>query len=288
MMKQLLFILTSLLAVACTTADPSIRNNIVGLETDSLQQNTFSIDGLWVMSNFTDSILTNKSIAKYRIQHPTNFAILIDINKDTLRAYGLISDLELTVQNNSDSICVFKTNTLVEWILSLNNKSQQLELRPIQHSNSENDYNVLTFNRRPELEFLIENVDGVPKTRTNFTNYFNDQLFSGTYQISGTQDSVKFSKDGTISGLLGYAEFSVDCYFGTLHPFENIDNIVFYKAPLIDSRFRSDRFKWSFKGDTLSLTQFIFETEESKVDGRIFRTGDWQLSREEIVLVRRK
>jgi hypothetical protein len=286
MLKLMSVISVSFFMAACSTDGVAVKNRSFDTQSDNLRPSTLTIDGLWVMSNYLDSILEHKSIANYRMQRPAWFAVLIDIEDDVLCSYGTIHDLELPFSRGADTICVFN-NIHGNWFLSFNNISQQLELIEIEGPDSEYEDQVYTFNKRPELEFLVQNVEGVHKTRTNFNNYFNDKLFAGTYQIPGEMDSITFSKNGTISGFQDYVEFSVDYYFGTSHPFDNMDNIVFCQDPLIDSRFSDHRYKWSFEGDTLLLTPVLFETKESETEGRIFRTGEWELVNEEIVLIKR-
>jgi hypothetical protein len=64
-------------------------------ELEKPQSNKTELNGVWALNNYFDKILADKQIAKYRIQPPTWFAILLEIKKDSIKSYGSIIELKL-------------------------------------------------------------------------------------------------------------------------------------------------------------------------------------------------
>ncbi|NOQ73459.1 MAG: hypothetical protein GQ574_15745 [Crocinitomix sp.] len=92
-----------------------------------------SIDGTWALTNYFDPILKEKTIAKYRGQIPAWFAILLEIKKDAVFAYGSINDLEeVEIDCLSDTLTVFETNW-GDWMLL--NRGQELQLKEVVKDN---------------------------------------------------------------------------------------------------------------------------------------------------------
>ena len=283
-MKNLLFILLSFLIFSCTNPESNhIESPIKRIK--PLQADTFSIKGLWVMSEYVDSIITNKTISKYRQQWPTWFAILIDIEKDSITSYGSIFDIKKPYNPNSDTILVYHKTITGQWTLMLNRETEKLELRNTDTKRKKIDSTIYTFNKRPELNFLLDTLNDVHKTKTSFSNYFKKELVAGNYQIIGNENNVSFHPDGKITGFKDFDKYEIDVYFGTSHPYKNIDNIRFYRDLSKDSKeFDWEVFKWEFENDTLVLTQFNFKTFE--YNGMKVRDEFWNLSEKEIRLVK--
>lgn len=284
-MKQLLTTLISFLLIGCSGYDSQpVDNN--HRDVALISQDTLSLDGLWVMADYVDSILTYKTISKYRLQWPTWFAILIDIEDDTLRTYGSILDIETPYDSVGDTIHVFENTVTGQWTLTLNQQTQKLELRNTDSIREEIDPKTYVFEQRSSLRFLLDTLDQVHQTRTSFTNYFIDKLFVGTYDIIGTDEQVTFDSKGQIIGFQDFQKYDLDIYYGTLHPYNNLDNITFYRdLPAGSKEFDWELFKWEFKGDTLILTQFTWELYNHQ--GRIVRDEIWKLSNEVIKLKRK-
>lgn len=238
------------------------------------------------MSNYVDSILINKSIAKYMIQGPTWFAILIEIDNDTLRSYGSLQDIETPIKLLNDTIHVFEKTNTGQWALTLNKQTKQLELTNVDKVKSK-DSNVYLFNKRPDLNFLLDTLDPVHYTSTSFTNFFHDRLFAGTYKLIGTNEKITFTNTGKVTGLQNFYRYEVDNYFGTLHPYKNLDNILFSRnLPENSKEFSWELFKWEFNHDTLILTQFDWKLYN--YNGKYVRDGVWNLSDKQIKMIRTK
>lgn len=263
-------------------------NDQKSIVNDSLtSQDTFSLKGLWVMPDYIDSVLTYKTISKYRMQWPTWFAILIDIDDDTIRTYGSINDLQTSYNGDKDTICVFEKTVTGKWMLSFNEETQKLELRHIKlgTGRNEKDPKVYVLEKRPELSFLLDSLDKIHKTRTNMKNYLSKELFEGTYEVVGENRDVIFQSNNKIKGFQDFTEYHIDVYYGTSHPFNNLDNIKFYRNQNDNQDFNWEMFHWKFKGDTLILTPLIFE--EFKHRGKKVRGEFLELSEKQIKLVRK-
>lgn len=249
-------------------------------------QDTFTLNGVWAMPNYVDSILAYRTISKYRMQWPTWFAILIEIDNDTIKSYGSIHDIVTPFDPKIDTLHVFDKTVAGQWILTLNEKTKKLELRNSDSKSDKNDTNVYVLEKRPDLKFLLDTLDYLHNTSTSFTNYFHDQLFSGTYEIIGTGEQVAFNPSGHIKGFQDFNKYKVDNYFGTLHPYDNLDNITFYRElPENSDEIDWELFKWEFQGDTLILTQFSWEL--FNYEGKVVRDDIWELSDEQIKMKRK-
>ena len=284
-MRRLLTILTSFFLIGCSTPDSQPVDE-KGQEMVSTPQDTFTLNGLWAMPDYVDSVLTYKTISKYRMQWPTWFAILIDIDNDTLKTYGSILDNYCKYNTDSDTLYIFEKTVTGQWTLTLNQETEKLELRNTDSKRDKNDPKVYVFDKRPDLRFLLDTLDQVHLTRTSFTNYFNDQLFAGAYYIIGTDQQVTFGPNGQITGLQDFHKYKVDVYYGTLHPYNNLDNITFYRdLPDNSKEIDWELFKWEFKDDTLILTQFTWELFDHQ--GRNVRDEIWELSDKQIKMKRK-
>ncbi|WP_421753223.1 hypothetical protein [Croceimicrobium sp.] len=284
-MKVFLSILTLFILFCCTNPESQQMNDSQQEIVDSTQD-TFTVNGLWAMPNYVDSVLAYKSISKFRKQWPAWFAILIEIDKDTLRSYGSIINIEAPYMPKSDTLQVFEKTLTGQWILTLNEKTKKLELRNSDSKREDKDTNVYVFEKRPDLSFLLDTPNPAHYTSISFTSYFHDQLFAGTYELIGTNQQVTLSSNGQIKGFQDFHKYTVDNYFGTLHPYNSLDNIIFKRElPENSNEIDWELFKWEFHGDTLILTQFYWEILKNK--GRELRSENWKLSGEQIKMIRK-
>ncbi len=285
MIKFLFFLVTLLLLIGCTNPEGEIVVKDLP-KVDSAHKESFTLEGLWVMTDFVDSILTYKTISKYSLQGPSMFAILIDIDMDTLKSYGSIIDNTLPYNRENDTLQVFERSVKGNWTLTLNKQTQKLEMRNTDSGSKKFDHKVYVYEKRQDLRFLLDTLNKVHKTRTSMTNYFHDQLFAGNYEIIGSGDQVTFGPNGYIQGLQDFHKYNVDVYYGTSHPYENLDNIIFYRdLPTNTTKFDWELYKWEFKGDTLFLTKFSWK--EFNIQGTQVRDEIWSLSDQEIKLKKR-
>jgi len=283
-MKPLFHILTLSLLIGCSNPEDEPTNNL-GQEIGLALLDTSSLDGLWVLPDYLDSVLTYKTISKYRTQAPAFFAILIDIDKDTLKSYGSIYDIKTAFKPEGDTIHVFEKTATGQWTLSFNRDTENLELRHTEKSTDGIDPKVYVLEKRPDLRFLLDTLDQGHKTRTSITNYFHDRIFAGTYENLETGDQVTFEANGQLRGFKNFHKYKVDVYYGTYHPLHNLDNIRFYRdSSEVKKDFASEGFSWQFNGDTLILNKInckIYRHNGQKVRGE-----EWTLDEQKIKLIK--
>lgn len=229
-------------------------------ELTKLQSNQTELNGIWGLNNYFDKILTDKQIAKYRIQPPTWFAILLEIKNDSLKSYGSIMKLNYKLNYESDTLAVFDS---FGGEYALLRKSNKLILKQFNNQSSIDSTNYV-FSKRNDLSFLLkhkdstyniilgknEKIDGI---RKSITRYFNDKLISGTYLCN--DKIVVFEKNGDLKNLGKFDKYEVRNYFGTLHPHKNLDVITLRNS----KKDLSKQFNWKFKNNKLILTEFVNE-----------------------------
>lgn len=244
--------------------DDKQQNEIV--QNDSILTEEVELEGYWGLTSYFDSILQHKEIARYRLQKPTWFGILLQIKGDSLFAYGSIVELQPDFNPASDTLAKLDSFAGEYWLFK---RKETLELHPIPNEDDP-DSTIFIYRKRDDLDFMTQNLDKVHVIGTNVTNYFNEKLFAGNYYLKDTKDTIQFKPNGQILNWKKYDNFSVRNYFGTLHPFQNKDviflkkekemdywNWTFEENKLILQRMESD---W-YKSDTYQLTDEIIELE---------------------------
>ena len=263
--------------VACTP--PKTPSEVPA--TGDLPTDTFTVEGLWVLPHFVDSTVINRSIGRYRMHYPVWFAIFLDVGKETVRAHGSIMDDEVPIDPHGDTLCVFSKTVSGKWCLI--SKGKSLELHHL--DTSRQGQKVYALEKRTDLAYLLEEQQKVHKTDSAITRYFHEKILVGSYQLVGTEDRVIFETNGRISGFQDFISYEVDSYYGTLHPYGNLDNLMFYRD--VEPDFGVDNwelYQWEFSGDTLVLTPF--EWQMSTYRGKPVRDEMWNLSKSRIKLVK--
>lgn len=232
----------------------------------------FDLKGTWGLTNYFDTIVANKEIAKYRLQTPTWFAILIEIGTDSLENWGSIEQAKYPLKRSSDTLTVLSSYvTGYDWYLVKN--GFELQLIPV--PNKENtDSTIYIFRKRDDLNYFTK--EGV--FEENVTHYFNDQLFKGKYLNIDTKQEVVFADNGKFIGMKGFNSYEVRNYFGTLHMYHNLDVIYFSNG---NGEFK--QYNWVFSGKELLLTEFIHEKVTDE-DGNSYIGEYFVLGKEKIRL----
>lgn len=114
-MKQLIycFLLCVMTTCALNTENAS---NPTRNHSDSLI-NANELNGTWGMTQYFDSIVSNKTIVKYRVQYPTWFGILIEIDNDSLFSYGSLIDIKGQTNPVNDTVFKFNDFESGHWML---------------------------------------------------------------------------------------------------------------------------------------------------------------------------
>jgi len=270
MMKYTIYLITIIAIFSCNSNQKNTSDENRNLENKSVNE----YEGVWGLTNYLDTIVANKQLAKYRIQSPTWSAILLEFKNDSLKAYGSISNKKFLVNTKKDTLTTITSNVTGEkwWLIKNNNN-----LKLVQYSDSKRkDTTTYIYRKREDLNsWTRQNVD-FSKIGNNVTKYFNRNIFAGNY-INGTQEVI-FSSNGQLSGINGFNTFEVRNYFGTLHPHKNLDVVTLKNED--NNRFK--QYNWVFKNDTLTLTDFV--REKVMYNGETYDGDDLVLGQESITL----
>lgn len=210
-----------------------------------------SLNGVWGLNNYFDSILSNKQIAKYRIQPATWFAILLEIRNDSLISYGSIVGLEQKLNFQSDTLTVFESIGRKYFLIKKHN-----ELLLKQFPNEDIiDSTIYVFRKRTDLKNLLKNKNRVRKISDRITEYFNKHLISGTYIDTKNNEIIVFKENGELINFNGFDKYEIRNYFGTLHPHNNLDVITLINS----STNEFEQLNWKIFKDRLVFTEFVPE-----------------------------
>jgi len=284
MIKNILYILGIISMVACHSSskkDIPVVEEVDKKKSIASGDNKvgFDLNGTWGLTNCFDTIVENRELAKYRLQSPTWFAIILDIENDSLSAFGSIASDEYLIEKTSDSIATLTSNiTGQQWFLISNDP----ELHLVQHPNSrKTDSTVYTFRKREDLEYFTQVNKDAFVIGNNVTDYFNEQLFEGQYLNSETGEEIVFAANGQLTGMDGFDSYEVRNYFGTLHMHKNLDVITFKNKDNREYR----QYNWVFSDDELNLREFVFEKVTS--NGKTYEGEYFVLGTEKIKLKKR-
>lgn len=262
-MRLLLTLVLILLMSGCSdTNDFREDTELIEVEKDEF------LEGTWGMTNYFDTIVKYNQVAKYRLQRATWFAILLEFKGDSLFTYGTIDENSYKIEVLNDTITKLHArigNKSDYWLVK---RDTILILKQINEVGL-NDSLVYIFRKRPDLNYLVNNNEIGLRISNNVTNYFNQELFSGTYNQYFSSKKMSFKPNGDVVNWSKYDSYEIDNYFGTSHPFGNFDVVTLSNL----SKNKRDYYSWKFQGDSLILTELI--SEEVLYEGEIYETDDW-------------
>jgi len=257
MMKNIIYIL-GIVFISCNSSfnnnasDNDLKGNDV-TNSGIIDKTELDLNGTWGLTNYFDTITANKELAKYRLQTPTWFAILLEIENDSLTAFGSINNDQYLIERMNDTLTTLTPNISGDkWFLIL----KEPELKLIQYPNSERiDSTIYTFRKRDDLNYFSEDNKDFFVIGNNVTDYFNKQLFEAKYINTKSNSEVIFGKNGQLTGIEGFDSYEVRNYFGTLHMHKNLDVITFKNKQNNEYK----QYNWVFSDDELLLTEFVYE-----------------------------
>ena len=263
------FILTGLTSCSGGT----IENDSEVLDSiEVVSESEITLDGIWGLTNYFDTIVTHRELAKYRMQRPTWFGILLDIRDNQIFSYGSIYNDSDYYSLNTDTLRTFETYDGNWWLIK--NKT---ELILYQMPNARIvDSTKYIYRKRDDLSYMTKNfnkLDKMEKIEPHVRSFFEKYLFHGEYAIKNSNQIVSFEPDGRIIGLEKYTTYKLDEYFGTYHPFNNNDALFLE----VDSSEYYDVWNWKFYENELILTKF---KEDPK------NADDFVVGTEKIILVK--
>ena len=133
--KYIFLIFSLIVFFSCRNrTNETLENNYNNLNETDLA----SLDGYWIMSNYIDSILQNKTIEEQTRKRLTWTAIILHIENDTLTYYGLIlGNKKLKLNSKYDSLTIIKG--MGEYQLSYDNKMDILKAKSTKDYYESND-----------------------------------------------------------------------------------------------------------------------------------------------------
>lgn len=208
--------------------------------------------GVWGMTNYFDTIIKNKSVAGYRGQVLTWSTIIINIRNDSIFTYG-------SIFKNKTAFNYSVKNSLISDIIKFTDCNYRVKydkpfiVATIIDSCFSKDTIKYVFRKRKDLDRLINLRDDVNTLKSEVTDYFNENILAGTYLSSVNNEKVVLGKNGQISGFKNFDKYRVGIYFGTFHPFNNLDVLILNDSSSEDE----DYFTWKFTNNGLVLRPFI-------------------------------
>lgn len=273
MQKMRNYILIFLLILSNLSCKTEKEKDELNVKTETEFKNE-SLNGIWIMTSYFDSIVENKTISKYRMKTPTWFSLIIEISNDSIHNYGSIIDDSQKINYKSDTLAILNgIGVAGDW--ALRKKENKLILNHIQNKDLV-DTTSYILEKRKNLEFLIEkDFENKIDLWKSTTDYFNEKIISGKYIYES--DTIIFGKNRKVRNFKDYQNYRVVNYFGTSHPFNPLDVIFLTKKN------ESKPYNWKFEGNKLILINFIHREEIYK--GKKYVTDDFILGNEKIELM---
>lgn len=218
------------------------------------------VEGSWILSNYIDTILEDKSVNKHRMGFASSwFATFIYISKDSISFVGTMKELPSVSYNLKDTLCVLPRTGYGSWGVRYDHAASRLCLFS---KNGEDDVLYYYTRFQENQRDLDYNALG-----DHLSLVYAKEIISNVYFRKDNKDKVVFYENGSVVGLEGYSKYVVDNGFGTLRPYGNNDIIYFYDSLTQNT----DVFKWEFKGDNLILYSF---KEDSVYKGERYHIKD--------------
>jgi hypothetical protein len=262
---------------SCTENIGSIE--IVVVE-DKIQKDIF-LEGTWGMTNYFDTIVKYKEINKFRLQKATWFAILLEFKNDSLYTYGSIDENTCKFEVINDTISKLHGkigNQNDYWLVK---RDSLLVLSQINRKHLK-DSIIYTFRKRRDLNNLVNNDLTRFKISQGVTDYFNKEILSGTYYQYFSTKKMSFSKNGEVINWSKFHSYEIDNYFGTSHPFGNLDVVTLSHS----KKNKQNYYSWKFQCDSLVLTEL--KREEISYENKNYETDNWIESDNSQVLLKTK
>jgi len=216
----------------------------------------YNLEGVWILEEYINPILDNKTVVKSRMLKPSFFGILISIDSVKINFYGSLNSTLINNYNlsNKKKSVNFENKDNSKWTLEYDESKEKIVIYEV------NDTIKYHYKKLDDIDDL--NANNVSK---KITKYFNDYLIKGTYEIVLPKLSkgniVEFGENGSLKGLGIYEEFKIYNFFGTLHQYGNQEDVLF----VINEKEESYKaFNWRFENDKLILLEFIEDPQYPK------------------------
>ena len=236
-----------------------------------------SLNGGWIMSDYIDSILANRSIAEQASKGLTWSAVILIIDDDTLASHGLLyGKKKLELNNNIDSLVLIQEAGSYQFFYDSGN--DLIKAKSIEDYSGRKDSITYVFRRINKKERrLIDGIEGkrfFEKLEPNFYAFFIDSLISGKYEPLMNDNDIsilELKPSGQLSGFKNFNKYIIHDYFGTLHPYGGEDAIIFEDTTIVNDGngppTNMEVYSWEFNEDTLILTEMLTEDHERYYKG---------------------
>lgn len=283
-MKNTIYILGILAVTLLFISGYSVKKEYIVSGNETLKDEHLKVkkiisdlNGTWGLTNYFDTIIANKKLAEYRLQSPTWFAILIEIEDDCLKTYGSIESDEYSFKSTNDTLTTIHSY-VTGYIWSLVEKGEELHL--VSMSKEDADTTTYIYKKRDDLSYFTKGHQDFHKIGICVADYFNKNIFAGKYIDRTTNKEILFTENGELLGIDGFNKYNIRNYFGTLHMHKNLDVVYLYN----DSN-EYKEYNWVFADDELLLTEFIYETVLD--ENGISHEGDYLILGEEQIRLKK-
>lgn len=218
------------------------------------------LEGNWILKEFTDNVLRDKTIGKHRSTPLATQAWAFTIDNDSLESAGLLYGFSVKYDERAGS----KGDTLLHvetfgetftFIYDIKTDRIIAYNTTAGHAKEKYSYRRATGRLNKILAYTPFNY----QTGDSMYHFLTDSLIVGKYNPSANYagiGTVIFRKGGSVSGFRNFDTYFIHDYFGTLHPFGDHDALIFERS---DSE-TGEVYNWKFRGKKLTLTKMHTDT----------------------------
>jgi hypothetical protein len=229
-----------------------------------------NLDGYWILVDYIDSIFQDKAIAKHRLQPFSWGAMSLHIRQDSLFSIGILFlKKQIKINLASDSLGMLVGEGVFE--LRYNGATDRIEATERFKNAPEASKGAKFVYKRVTEQHLIDILssgDG-PTIQAGFNQLFVDSLLAGHYKSLADGNTMNLYPNKFMTGFKQYNRYFIHDYFGTYHPYGNLDVVAFEDTTIVangqakpsDAAIRL--YNWVRTGDTLTLTEMLTRNDET-------------------------
>jgi hypothetical protein len=215
-------------------------------------KSTDQSQGWWVLTEYHDRILTERSIARYSFESPNYVAVILDVRADSVFSSGTSASIVKANRLPGDTIFLIESSN-VDCRFTYSKKKKCIEVHFMKNGKLQ------TFHyRRMRSDEFIKLTAGLFEPERfwplheNYHKYWHEQFLAGSYISADGKSHLTISKDESVEGFGTYNISEIGDFFGNNEPPVKTDLVRF-----LDNR-KTGQFKdyqWECKLDTLILTE---------------------------------
>lgn len=205
--------------------------------------NTNPAKGIWVLADYIDSIIIDKSIAKHRVKPLSWSALQVEVTDSGIICYGSINQGDFTKGNIQKGILLKEDVSGSDYYYTYDAANDKLMTLNIEDSSTGSYI-------RTSESFLYQDSGVFWQLEPKLHSFFVANAFAGTYVNIATNDTVVFDPKYSMSGLGEFNQYNINMFMGTSHPFNDGDHVTYYGDDIRAINY------FEFKGDTLVLYSY--------------------------------